>query len=251
MLLILLFFNLSPGKRGVYLLPAVPLLVLALAPLLPGLRDKRGSNWLATGFLVFLGGAMGVAGILGWAGFEPLAEQAAKHDASPWLWWTMLGLSMVGLLIWLKPRRGAMALSLWLGFLWPTFGLLAWPDMNDSRSPRDLMQDVVEITGPDAWLALHDFGEEFLLHTRQPTVDFGYHSRSENEFLSAIDWLLIGQEDEGVIDCMDIDRARNLGFQNSQYWWLIPGTAASGCEGDAKAAPVFAAPTSLRRSPYL
>src|SRR5690606_22042473 len=32
-ILILAFFSLSPGKRGVYILPTIPLLILALAPL--------------------------------------------------------------------------------------------------------------------------------------------------------------------------------------------------------------------------
>ncbi len=258
--LILIFFSLSPGKRGVYLLPTVPLLVLALAPLLPGLLDKRGPNWLGTGFLVFLGGLLGTAAVLGWTGFEPLMELSEKHDAKPWPWLAFLAAAMIGLLAWLKPRRGAMALALWLGILWPTFGLFAWPDMNDSRSPRDLMRHVVEITGEDAWLAVHDFGEEFLLQARQPTVHFSYHSRDAQEALRAFAWLqekpaerwlLIAQEHDGLIECMDRSEAHDLGFQNSQHWWLFPGTAAADCEGDPQAAPVFVAPTSLRRSPYL
>lgn len=258
--LILIFFSLSPGKRGVYLLPTVPLLVIALAPLLPGLLDKRGPNWLATGFLVFLGGLLGTAAILGWAGFEPLMELADKHDARPWLWWTIPGAGMVSLLMWLKPQRGIMALSLWLALLWFTFGLLAWPDMNGSRSPRDLMKDVVQITGPDARLAIHDFGEEFLLQAQQPTVHFGYHSPNEQEARRAFHWLreapserwlLIAQEHSDLIECMDRSAAYDLGFQNSQYWWLFKGTAAEACQGDPRAAPLFVAPTSLRRSSYL
>ena len=51
-ILIVLFFSLSAGKRGVYMLPTIPLLVLALAPLLPGLLPRRGPNWLATVVLV-------------------------------------------------------------------------------------------------------------------------------------------------------------------------------------------------------
>lgn len=259
-ILILLFFTLSPGKRGVYLLPTVPLLVLAIAPLLPGLLDKRGPNWLATGFLVLLGGALGSAAVLGWVGFEPLVALANRHDASPWLWWAVLGVAMLWLLARFRPRRGVMALSLWLGLLWLTFGFFVWPDMNGSRSPRDLMQQVVAITGPDADLAVHDFGEEFLLQSRQPTVHFGYHTADDREAARAFDWLqafpdtrwlLIAQDHGELLRCMDMDRARDLGFQNSQQWWLIPGTAAAACEGDPGAAPLYLAPTTLRRSPYL
>jgi hypothetical protein len=187
-------------------------------------------------------------------------ELSEKHDATPWPWLAFLAAAMIGLLAWLRPRRGAMALALWLGLVWPTFGLFAWPDMNDSRSPRDLMRHVVEITGEDARLAVHDFGEEFLLQTRQPTVHFSYHSQDAQEALRAFHWLkqapterwlLIAQEHDSLIECMDRSEAHDLGFQNSQHWWLFPGTAAENCDGDAQAAPVFVAPTSLRRSPYL
>jgi len=259
-LLVLIFFSLSPGKRGVYLLPTVPLLVLALAPLLPGLLARRGLNWLATGIVVFLGGMLGMAGTLGWLGFEPLSELADKHDANPWFWWVLMGAAMVLLLAWFRPKRGVMALALWLGLLWCTFGLLSWPDMNGSRSPRDLMRRVAEISGPEKWLAVHDFGEEFVLMARQPTVHFGYSTPDDREAAKAFDWLavmprerwlLIAHEHAGLVDCVDMDRTYDLGFQNSQRWWLVPGHAAMGCRGDPDAAPVYVAPTSLRPSPYL
>jgi len=258
--LILLFFTFSPGKRGVYLLPTVPLLVIALAPLLPGLLGKRGPNWLATGLVLLLGGLMGVVAILGWTGFEPLARLAAQHDASPWLGLGILAVAMVALLARLKPERGAMALSLWLGLVWITVRLFVWPDMDGSRSPRDMMQQVVEISGPDDRLALYELGEEFLLHARQPTVHFGYHSRRDVRALGVFGWLqgdpsgrwlLISRSDEVQLDCVDMSQAHDLGFQNSENWWLIPGVAASSCRGDPRATPIFVAPTALRRSPYL
>lgn len=258
--LILLFFSLSPGKRGVYLLPTVPLLVLALAPLLPGLLDRRSFNRLATGILVVLGGALGIAAVLGWTRYGPLAAMADQHHVNPWLWWSLLALAGLALILWLGVRRGVLALSLWLGLLWVTFGLMAWPDLNDTRSPRDLMGKVAEIMGPNDRLAIHDFGEEFILMTRQPTVHFGYAMRDDREAAKAFDWLavarhnrwlLIAQEHAGLLGCVDFDRVRDLGFQNSQYWWLIPGSATAGCQGDPHAAPVYWAPTSLRPSPYL
>jgi len=38
----LLFFSASPGKRGVYILPILPMMALAAAPLLPGLLRRPG-----------------------------------------------------------------------------------------------------------------------------------------------------------------------------------------------------------------
>lgn len=257
-LVILAFFSLSPGKRGVYLLPTVPLLVIALAPLLPGLLGKRGLQWLATAVLALLGGAFAVGAIAGAAGFEPLTALAETHQAWPWPWWGALGAAMVALLVWLRPRRGAFALALWLGLLWISLSLFAWPDLNTSRSPRQMMHKIAAITGSDAWLALPDFGEEFVLQARQPIVHFGYSTPIERQALRAFDWLdespqqrwlLIAREYEKLFACVDLSQATDLGFQNSQYWWLLPGSAARDCRGDGAAAPLYVAPTSLPARP--
>ena len=47
--LVLLFFSLSSGKRGVYILPAVPAFVLACAPFLPALAQRRGPRNMVFG----------------------------------------------------------------------------------------------------------------------------------------------------------------------------------------------------------
>jgi hypothetical protein len=38
---VVLFFSIPHGKRDVYILPALPMFCLALAPLLPGLLKRR------------------------------------------------------------------------------------------------------------------------------------------------------------------------------------------------------------------
>ena len=55
-MLVVLFFSMSPGKRGIYVMPALPALALASLPLLPELFARRGvriAGWvLALGFWV-------------------------------------------------------------------------------------------------------------------------------------------------------------------------------------------------------
>ncbi|HSP30431.1 MAG TPA: hypothetical protein VLO13_00195 [Halomonas sp.] len=253
-LLVVLFFSLSPGKRGVYMLPTSPLLVLSMAPLLPGLLCKRGLHWLATGLLALLGSTFLTAGLLGVFGLPELTELAAKYNVTPWTWWILLGVTAAGLLFWLQPRRGMLGLAAWLAVFWVLWSTLGYQQLNSTRSPRDMMQEVVSLTGPDAWLALPDFGEEFLLQARQPSVHFGYHTKGEAELRRAFAWLqeapdqrwmLVDQRKETSLACADLGQARALGHQNSHYWWLIPGSAFAGCEGDVAAAPLFVAPTSL------
>nr|WP_299246082.1 glycosyltransferase family 39 protein [uncultured Halomonas sp.] len=253
-ILILVFFSLSPGKRGVYVLPTIPLLVLALAPLLPGILGRRVFNWLGAGVLTLLGGVLLVAGLLGALGLPALSKLAERHDIVPWAWWILLGITAAGLLAWLRPRRGMLALPLWLALFWITWSTWGYVLQNGTRSPRRMMQEIVSVTGDDAWLALPSFDEEFLLQSRQPSVHFGDKTPVNDQFKRAFNWLggaprqrwmLTEQRRADDYPCIDLTQARDMGHQNSNDWWLIPGSAMVGCKGDENAAPLFIAPTTL------
>ncbi|WP_246007393.1 ArnT family glycosyltransferase [Halomonas nitroreducens] len=258
LLLVVVFFSLSPGKRGVYLLPTLPLLVLAMAPLLPGLLSRPRLHWLGAAVLALFGSVFLAAGILGALGLPALARLAAYHGVTPWAWWSLLGLGALLLLAWCRPRHGLLALAGWLAVFWLSWSTWGYQLMDPARSPRDLMQAVVSRTGPSAWLAMPDFDEEFLLQARQPMVQFGYHTPDEAQFQRAFAWLheapderwmLVPQHRDGALACADLALARDLGVQNGEAWWLIPGRAFAACAGDAAAAPLYTAPTTLAALP--
>ncbi|MDW5377826.1 glycosyltransferase family 39 protein [Halomonas sp. HP20-15] len=258
-ILLVMFFSLSPGKRGVYVLPGIPLLVLAMAPLLPGLLCKRWLHWLGTALVAVLGGIFLVAGVLGAVGLPALTDLATKYGVSPWLWWIVLGLSAGALLYWLRPRQGMLALAGWLAVFWCLWSTWGYIQLDATRSPRDMMQRVERLTGDDAWLAMPAFDEEFLLQTRQPTVHFGNATPLERQLQRAFAWinqaphkrwLFIDQGKADELQCAELSRALDLGFQNSDRWWLIPGEAFDACRGDAQAAPLYVVPTSLEASAH-
>ncbi|MGB8712775.1 MAG: hypothetical protein WCD50_06580, partial [Onishia taeanensis] len=58
-------------------------------------------------------------------------------------------------------------------------------------------------------------------------------------------WMLVPQRKEEELACADLTQTRDLGLQNNEHWWLIPGPAFVSCAGDATAAPLFVAPTTL------
>ncbi|GAB2785370.1 glycosyltransferase family 39 protein [Halomonas shantousis] len=256
--LIVAFFSFSDGKRGVYMLPTIPLLVVALAPLLPDLLRKRGLNWLGAGVLALCGSLFLIAGLLGALGLPALQKLAERYDIVPWAWWILLGLTAAGLLAWLRPRRGILALPLWFAVFWISWSTWGYILQDHARSPRDMMQQVAAITGPDAWLALPVFGEEFLLQARQPSVHFGERTPLDAQMsrayawlqeASAERWMLIDKSRAQHFSCIDAAQAVDMGHQNSDDWWLIPGTAVSACEGQEDAAPLFVAPTTIEPSP--
>lgn len=252
-ILIVIFFSLSPGKRGVYMLPTVPLLVMAMAPLLPGLLRKRRLHWLGFGLLALLGGLLLIAGVLGAAGLPALAKVAERHAVSPWAWWIVIGVIAVGLLIAMRPRRGLWALAGWLAVFWVSWSTWGYALQDHARSPRDMMTRVETITGAEAWLALPDYDEEFLLQSRQPSVQFGDKTPASDQFRRAFAWL---QQEDGRwmfamkrqaedYACIESDQIIDMGIQNGDDWWLIPASATVQCRGDDTAAPLFVAPTTL------
>lgn len=252
--LILVFFSLSPGKRGVYVLPTVPLLVVALAPLLPGLVRKLwlqrlGGLVLALFAAVFLG--VGLGGLVGVAKLRHLAE---RYELWPWAWMILLGLGAVALLWRLRARRGLDALVLWMPLFWISYSLWIYPQLNGTRSPSDLMTEVARIVGPDGWVGMPDFDEEFLLQARRPMVHFGRSTPHPAQFARAYDWIqeapgqrwiLTEHDKRDLMACVALDQAVDLGHQNGDYWWLIPGAAFATCTGDPAAAPLYVVPTSV------
>jgi len=66
--LIVLFFSIPSGKRDVYILPALPMMCLALGPLLPGIVRKLWAKRIAFGFAALLGTALLGAGLAMWFG---------------------------------------------------------------------------------------------------------------------------------------------------------------------------------------
>ncbi|WP_188115140.1 ArnT family glycosyltransferase [Salinicola endophyticus] len=252
-ILIVVFFSLSPGKRGVYMLPTLPLLVMALAPLLPGLIRRRGLHRAAFVVLALLAGVLLLAGALGAFGLPALARVAARHQVDPWAWWIVIGALGIGLLAWTRPARGLWALSGWLALFWLSWSTWGYALQDHARSPRDMMTQVAEITGPQAWLALPDFDEEFLLQARQPSVQFGDKTPTSDQFRRAFAWLkqgddrwLFAMEHQAKdYSCIARDQITDMGVQNGDDWWLIPARAAAQCQGDPNAAPLFVAPTTL------
>jgi hypothetical protein len=142
---------------------------------------------------------------------------------------------------------------LWQPIFWISYSLWMYPQLNGTRSPADLMTGVAKRTGPGAELALPDFDEEFLLQARQPSVHFGRETALVAQLARAYSWLseapgsrwmLIEQRRRIDLACAALEQAIDLGHQNRDDWWLIPGTAFAGCRGDTAAAPLFLAPTT-------
>lgn len=235
--LVVLFFSVSPGKRGVYLLPAVPALALAAAPHARALLARVAVQ--RAGFLVlalFLA-ASGVA-LLYFAAFRPDRGLALveKHEFAPW---TFLGALCALGAAWLAagPRRGMYALAGYLLSFWPLYGLYAYPLLNTARSPASMMAEVGKRIGPDAALGLVAWKEQIVLHADRPIVHFGYRQfGSEREQAAAIRWLASGGKryllvpEDALTECLARDRLKHVGYVHRADWWLADAESIKpGC----------------------
>ena len=241
--LVLLFFTLSSGKRDMYILPALPMACLALAPLLPGIVRRRGARALAVSFAALLAAAFLGTGLAMWLG-DPAFERrlvelrGLEQGGGPL---AMFGLAVgvwgAAVLAWARWRHAVGGMLAFLAGTWVLFGLVGAPIWNPSASSRGLMTDVGAAIGPDAELGLVGWREQQLLMADRPATTFGFAVPFATQMQRGLDWqarargtrwLLV--QDAALAACIDRGRALRMDNANRRGWWLVPGAAATECD---------------------
>ena len=239
--LVVLFFSIPDGKRDVYIMPALPMMCLVLAPLLPGLLRQRWAGWIAGAVaacvaLLFLAGGAAVLQGDG-ALVERLREQRGLDPAQirtgGWMLLGIGGWAVLALL--LLRRRAVAALLAGLAGLWMVFGLVGYGVLNDASSARGVMQAAGRRIGTEAELGLVAWKEQNMLMADRPVADFGFRRAWDEQLRLGLAWQaqapqrrwLLVQED-ALEDCIDRQRAELAGVANRRRWWLVPGSAIAG-----------------------
>lgn len=236
---LLLFFSIPDGKRDVYILPALPMVCLALAPLLAGLLRRRDVQALlaVAAALLSLGLVLaGAAVLLGESAWEArlVAQRGIAAAQVTALGWSVLAMGSAGLaaLCWLGWRNAHKAWVVLLTVVWVTYGLVAYPFLNDSSSARGVMARAGQLVGPQAELALVGWKEQNLLMADRPVRDFGFKRDWLLQLEDALAWqqqrpqqrwLLLQQP--LLLSCMQREQALWVGTANRRQWWLVPATA--------------------------
>lgn len=241
-LLVFVFFSIPSGKRDMYILPALPVLALALAPLLPGILRRPNAQRLLLGFvLAFSLAALGagLAMLLGEPGFERKFMEGRDAHVADGLAWMFAAIGGFGLgsALWFGRRRAHAALVAMLTALWLLYSLVGAPLLNDGSSSRGLMRNVGAAIGPQAELGLVGWREQQLLMADRPVADFGFKRGVALQFADAVRWQqghpearwLLVEESQGLPACIDRARARDMGVANGRRWWLLDAEATRGC----------------------
>ncbi|ROR34878.1 ArnT family glycosyltransferase [Inmirania thermothiophila] len=236
--LVLAFFSLAAGKRGVYILPALPALALAAAPLVPGLVRRVAVQRTAWAVLAGLGALF--AGLLAWLHLVPGALDAVRTrehlDPTPPL---AAFAALAAAALALGPRRGVAALAGFLLALWPAYGLVGYPALDPGRSTRPFMAEIGRRIGPRAELGLTWWKEQMVLLADRPVHAVRWRGRAPREVLAeAVRWQevapgrwLVVPEDR-LAPCFDPARTVDLGLRHGVHWHLVGSEAATGrCRG--------------------
>jgi 4-amino-4-deoxy-L-arabinose transferase-like glycosyltransferase len=246
-LLIVVFFSIPVGKRDVYLMPAIPMVALAMAPYL---EEMAATRWLRnTAFCLALFGGITiiVAGLIAQFGHSAAADrfivQRELEDVGHMVWGMVIaiGIAFVAAAAWFRPRRGIHALLAGIGVLWLIWSFVSYPLLNDSSSAKGVMRKARELAGPDKEIGLVAWKEQNLLMAEGPVRDFGFLNPWDKQLAEATAWQAedpahrpIFILDEAMGQCIDRARATRVGHANRREWWLVPREAiVEGCVPDA------------------
>jgi len=240
--MVLLFFSASPGKRGVYIFPALPVLCVAAAPLLSSLLERAGVRRTLFGYGVVLGSLMAVVGLAGLFGPDAWSERltgsrgiADADVQTVFIGFLVAGLLGLGAVLVANTRRVVPGLLALTALVWGVYGLVLRPALDPSSSGRTVMTTVAERLPADAELALVAWTEQMRLQADRPVTDFGFKASGKAQWRAAVPWLSEAPATRWVLartdtipDCADVSRSIDVGISNRRAWALVPADAVAG-----------------------
>jgi len=247
-LLVVAFFSASPGKRDMYILPALPAFALAAAPYLSSLLERRVFLAVLRAFALLLSLSLLVLGLAALLAAPAVVtrfvlERGIGGEAR-WLWIMLACVGGVGVIAALLPgRAGALrGVAIVLVAIWCGYGFVAHPVLDPSSSSRALMQRARLAAGTDVSIGLVDWKEQNLLQAVGPTVEFGFRQPAAEQLRRAVVWLdadpagrrlMFSQRPDKPSCLSDLPgRALSLGVANRRNWYLAERRAiTSRCFG--------------------
>jgi 4-amino-4-deoxy-L-arabinose transferase-like glycosyltransferase len=235
-ILVLLFFTLSAGKRSVYIFPATPALALLVGLHAPAILAKPMPATLlravpaALGVLLVVLGAcvqLSPAIVTRW-----LPDASADVTAAKWL--LCIGILTLVSAFLMTPRRRYVGYASAIALTWIGFAVLIAPLLDADRSGRSLMSGVERRLADDTELGLVDWTEQFLLQARRPVFHFGYRRNPDEEIREAVQWLSASVQrsillpDRLAVRCFEQDALQVVGRAHRRIWVLADASMLNG-----------------------
>lgn len=228
-LLVLLFFSMSEGKRSLYIFPALPAFALLAGPALPELMTWAGPRRAVFALSLLLPLLVGAAGVYALIAPAILEQQLASPETARSLAWSIavLGFGGAAAALALRPGRAAPGYAASMGILWTGVSLLVYPQIDAVRSGEAIVESAARALRPGESLGFAGWKEQFLLQWNRPAVHFGYRrDDAEGESRDAAGWLSASPDrrlllpQRMVEPCFDGSRLLPLGTAHRQQWLL-------------------------------
>ena len=247
-LIYLLFFTITRGKRDLYILSALPMLVLPAGYLLPELLRKRPVQWTLAVFaslIVLL--CLAGWGFLAWADPQRGAQLLQQGGISSFAPLLFLGAAGAVALLLFRVRRAHLAVFCLMIAGWQVFGWWISPAIDGARSARDFIARLERMASPQRELGLLAYHEHFLWQMHRPSVNFGHRRFREGdaEMYDAAAWLAADPQRQLLVPermlrpCFATGDVRLVGDSSRGDWYLVSGQPAGDCARRGDVAHVF------------
>lgn len=240
--LVVTFFSLSPGKRGVYVLPALPMLALALAVISDGRTTARWFGPLVTGIQLVLAIALVVVGVLAWNNHPKLASKVARYSQNPadlhnaGTFVLVVGLVWATALVALWRRHALTRFFVALMATWLLYSTWGFSVMEHLRTPRNVLAAAEAQVPANAAFGIVDFSEQFILFSRRDVTHFGFGASFQEDERNAWQWMNEGSQryvlvaDRPELQCFQREGAVELGVAHRESWLLMaPAQQSDSC----------------------
>lgn len=226
-LLVILFFSLSPGKRGVYIFPALPMLALITAPyLLQIIRHPWLSRiiWLVVLTVSLVSLALGVSGAMG---LDFAIKLSLKQQIEPWGFFSSIGLVGCAICLFTYTRNQFVSWILFIPLLWVFYSTWGYKLMNPIRAPHSIFAEINKVIPQESEIALIALKEQFLLFSPYKTTHFGYHTATDEQAKAAWLWQQQGGnrfilvDRELALSCFDVNKVIPVGKAHRVDWGLL------------------------------
>jgi 4-amino-4-deoxy-L-arabinose transferase-like glycosyltransferase len=243
--LVVVFFSLSGGKRDVYILPALPVTAIALAPLLPDILGRASFRWALWVLTLLLALVLLIAGIGMHTGhlhkLVTLASSALDGSPRP-LTAMLLGIGSAGVLSALiaRPRHAPWGWCAFALVAWGTWGFVAYPLLNGYSSSRAVMARTASLVPAGDAIGLVAWKEQNLLMLDtlgRKTATFGFKLAWHEQLRQALAWQAADAAHRWIFaygkvlaPCVRQADAIHVGHANRREWYLFDRRAVvPGC----------------------
>jgi 4-amino-4-deoxy-L-arabinose transferase-like glycosyltransferase len=235
-LMIILFFSLSPGKREVYILPTAPWVAMLAAAFLMERTLPPIVHMLSLGLLAIIS----LVALYAMAVPDQLLEMAKTQISVVSLWELrfmafLISISAAALIFFPKKISPWYRLPPLLALFWLSLGWLAYPALNTVRSSAAMMQKVANIVG-DHEVAILQWREQYLLFAPDSLrlKYFAYQTPFESDIMQGKAWLSDPAIERKLTRYLLIPEAVlphcqtsaehppiALGIYHRRPWWLV------------------------------